>query len=115
MSPVPGTGPGTEEVLEGLVYEDLSLHVGQPSQGSQLYLFPRGGAALRAQHRAPLGAPVFLGDTPGHVHAVVQKHLLPHAAHQLLLLRLGHKLIRAASAAAAAVGQVSRGAAVSAV
>lgn len=112
---MPGTGPGTEEALKGLKYEDLSLHIGQPSQGSQLYLLPRGGAALRAQHRAPLGAPVFLGDTPGHVHAVVQKHLLPHAAHQLLLLRLGHKLIRAAFAAAAAVGQVSRGAAVSAV
>lgn len=111
---MPGTGPGTEELLEGLKYEDLSLHVDQPGQGSQLYLFPRGGAALRALHRAPLGAPVFLGDTPSHVHTVVQKHLLPHAAHQLLLLRLGHELVHAAFAAAAAVGQVPRGAAVSA-
>lgn len=112
MSPVPGTGPDTEEVLEGLKYEDPSLQVEQPGQ---LYLFPCSGAALRALRRAPLGAPVFLGDTPGHVHAVVQKHLLPHAAHQLLLLWLGHELVHAAFAAAAAVGQVPRGAAVSAV
>lgn len=82
--------------------------------GSQLYLLPSRGAALCALHGAPLGASVFLGDTPGHVHAVVQKHLLPHTAHQLLLLRLGHDLLHTAFAAAAAVGQVPRGAVVSA-
>lgn len=93
----------------------MSIRAEKPRPGSQLYLLPSCGAALRTLHGAPLGASAFLGDTPGHVHTVVQKHLLPHAAHQLFLLRLGHDLIHAAFAAAAAVGQVPRGAAVSAV
>lgn len=62
-----------------------------------------------------MGASLVLGHTPAHVHAVVQEHLLPHAAHQLLLLGLGHHLLHAAFAAASAMGQVPRGAAVSAV
>ena len=106
--------PGTQEVL---MYEERSLSRGseKPQPGSQHYLFSSRGAALRTLLGAPLGTSVLLGDTPGHVHVVVQKHLLPHTAHQLLLLRLGHNLLHAAFTAAATVGQVSRGTAVSAV
>lgn len=83
--------------------------------GPQFYLLPSRGAALCTLHRAPVGALAVLGHTPAHVHTVVKKHLLPHAAQQLLLLRLGHHLLHAAFAAAAAVAQVPRGTAVSAV
>lgn len=111
---MPRRGPGTQEVL---VYKERSLTGGpeKPEPGSQHYLFSSRGAALRTLHGAPLGTSVLLGDTPGHVHVVVQKHLLPHAAYQLLLLRLGHNLLHAAFTAAATVGQVPRGTAVSAV
>lgn len=80
-----------------------------------VYLFPSCGAAFCTLHGAPLGASALLGDTSGHVHTVVQKHLLPHAAHQLLLLWLGHNLLHTAFAATATVGQVPRGTAVPAV
>lgn len=114
---MPGTGPGTQEALGVLRYEERSGsgRAEKLRPGSQCYLFPSCGAAFRTRHGAPLGASVLLGDTPGHVHAVVQEHLLPHGAHQLLLLWLGHNLLHAAFAAAAAVRQVPRGAAVSAV
>lgn len=61
-----------------------------------------------------MGASVVLGHTPAHVHTVVQQHLLPYAAHQLLLFWLGHHLLHAAFAAASAMGQVPRGTAMSA-
>lgn len=77
---MPRTGPGTKEVLKGLMYEETNLRAKKLPPGSQLYLLPSCGAALRTLRWAPLGASVFLGDTPGHVHTVVQKHLLPYTA-----------------------------------
>lgn len=114
---MPRTGPGTQEALGVLRYEERSGsgRADKLRPGSQRYLFPSGWAAFCTLHRAPLGASGLLGDTPGHVHTVVQEHFLPHAAQQLLLLWLGHNLLHAAFAATAAVRQVPRGAAVSAV
>lgn len=76
--------------------------------GEKHYLFHSCRAAFCTEDWTPCRASLLLWNTLCHIDTVVQKHLLPYIASQILVLWLGCNLFCTSLAAASAVCENSR-------